>query len=43
MPDGNFPGISQSLVLAWAKAMVWQATGDREFLADGAGAERGRR
>lgn len=32
-PDGNFPEISQSPILAWATKIVFDATGDRDFLA----------
>jgi hypothetical protein len=33
-PDGNFPDISQSPILAWAVRQVFEATGDRDFLAE---------
>jgi hypothetical protein len=33
-PDGNFPGISQSPILAWGVRQAWQAGGDRDFLAE---------
>jgi len=33
-PDDNFPEISQSSILTWAVQQVFQATGDRDFLAE---------
>jgi hypothetical protein len=33
-PDANFPEISQSPILAWATQLAYDATGDRDWLAD---------
>ncbi len=32
-PDGNFPEISQSPILAWGVRQAYEASGDRDFLA----------
>lgn len=33
-PDGNFPGISQSPILAWGVRQAFEASGNRDFLAE---------